>query len=149
MPVKIIPKFKVSDIKKSLMQHKQIIVDAMVRRLQFIGEKFILNGREKGTYQDRTGNLRSSIAYVILFDGKQLSKNFEGATKEGVRFAKKAIADISAKYPQGFAFIGVAGMEYAAAVESRGYDVITSSATIAATSLKNSMKQLQKSLNRL
>ena len=31
-------------------------------------------------------------------------------------------------YPKGMVLIGVAGMGYAAAVESRGYDVITGSA---------------------
>src|SRR5687768_10758084 len=120
MSVKIVPKFTKADIKKMLELKKQRILDAITQRLQRIGEKFVTNARNKtkaeGGFGDITGNLRSSIGYVILYNGAQLNADFDGKTAEGVVFAKKAVADISAKYPTGFCLIVVAGMEYAAAV---------------------------------
>lgn len=147
MPVKITPKFTVTDIRKVILQRKQIILDAVTNRLQRIGEQFVNDARENGSYQDRTGNLRSSIGYVILYNGKQLLRDFDG-TKDGVRFAKKAIADISKKYPTGFILIVVAGAQYAYSVESKGYEVLSMSGIAAAERLKASMKQLQQSINK-
>ena len=156
MSVKIVPKFTKADIRKMLEARKQLILDKITERLQKIGETFVTNAKNNGTmflgpfltsgYKDHTGNLRSSIGYVILYNGAQLNSKIEGEA-EGVRFAKKAIADISLKYPSGFVLIGVAGMDYAAAVESKGFDVISNSATIAAIELRNAMKRFQQSLN--
>jgi len=41
--------------------------------------------------------------------------------------AMNVLDDIAAQYPTGMILVVVAGMEYAAAVESKGYDVITGS----------------------
>jgi hypothetical protein len=139
--IKITPKFTTADIKKMLLQRKQSILDAITLRLQRVGEQFVVEARTNGSYKDRTGNLRGSIGYVILYNGAQLNSNIDG-TVEGVRFAKKAIAEISEKYPTGFVLICVSGMDYSAAVEAKGYDVISSSAIAAAIELKKSLQKL-------
>ena len=94
--------------------------------LQYLGEQFVNNARLSGNYTDRTGNLRSSIGYIILKDGVTVDKNFEGKAK-GKSKAKSVSSEVASQYPKGLVLIGVAGMEYAAYVEAKGFDVITSS----------------------
>jgi len=139
--IKIIPKFTTADIRKMLLQRKQVILDAVLLRLQRVGEQCVIDARNGGSYKDRTGNLRGSIGYVILYNGAQLSDNIEG-TVEGVRFAKKAIAEIKEKYPTGFVLIVVSGMVYSLSVEAKGYSVLTPFANEAAIELKKSLQKL-------
>lgn len=148
MAVKVIPKFTRSDIKKAIAERSKATEQAILARLQRIGERFVANARNKADFTDRTGNLRSSIGYVILKDGVQIFENFQARSggTSGVENAKKVITEAALKFPKGFVIIGVAGMDYAAAVESKGFDVITTSAGIAATSLKESMQQLANKL---
>lgn len=104
--------------------------DKTFKYLIYQGEDFVNNARDNGRYKDRTGNLRSSIGYMILKDGNVMHLNFQksdkGSDREtGLQRAKQYANEIAALYPRGWVLIGVAGMNYAAAVESRGFDVIT------------------------
>ena len=102
--------------------------------LAFIGEKFVNDARNKGEYQDRTSNLRGSIAYDVVENGITKASDYSGGGKgdeESRYFAKKAVNDVifenSLLSDNKLWLIGVAGMEYAAAVESKGFDVVTAS----------------------
>ncbi len=101
--------------------------------LQYAGENFVNNARSNDTYNDQTGNLRSSIGYIILNNGRVVHQNFKlsrsGDDRESGKVeAMNYASELASKYPQGWVLIGFAGMNYAAAVESRGYDVITDAA---------------------
>lgn len=98
-----------------------------LQTLQYMGEEFVNKARLSGNYTDRTGNLRSSIGYIILQDGKTIDSNFEG-NQIGKSQAQSFANEVSFQYPKGFVLIGVAGMKYAAYVEAKGFDVITGSA---------------------
>lgn len=148
----IVPKFTKADITKALNKKKEIIEAAMLQRLLFVGENFIRNVRENANFTDRTGNLRNSAGYIILHNGKVVTKDFKKTVSakgkdEGVKKAQKVANDIAAVYPNGFVLIGVAGMEYAAAVESKGFDVLTGSALIAEDALKKAMTELKNKIN--
>ncbi len=99
--------------------------------LQYHGEEFINKARSNRTYADDTGNLRSSIGYIILYEGKIIRRNFRNSQKgtgrgsEGQGVALDTATEVAKNYPDGWVLIGVAGMNYAAAVEALGYDVIT------------------------
>jgi hypothetical protein len=149
MVVKLVPKFTKVQIQQMLESKIGVIQQAVLSRLQRIGETFVTNARLNGTYKDQTGNLRSSIGYVILKNGEQVFENFEGKTSTGKQTAKSAAQDIASKYPTGYVLIGVAGMEYAAAVESRGYEVITSSSITAREELKTALQGLQKKIEQI
>lgn len=131
-----------------MIERYNAIDQALLLRIQRVAESFVTNARNQADFTDRTGNLRSSIGYIILKNGVNIMENFEQRKDgpDGVQEAKKVADDLKKKYPRGYVLIGVAGMEYAAAVESRGYDVITSSATTAANSLKTSLQQLANKL---
>lgn len=99
----------------------------MIRAFSFVGEEFINKARNLSTYQDQTGNLRASIWYLVLSDGKQKKKSV--ISKKGDdNTSVQMVTTLSAKYKDGIVLIVGAGMEYAAYVEAKGYDVLTGSA---------------------
>lgn len=99
----------------------------LLQTLQYLGEQFVNKARISGNYTDRTGNLRSSVGYIILNNGKIIDSNFQGKQKgknQGISVAN----EVAITHPVGYVLIGVAGMNYAAYVEAKGFDVITGSA---------------------
>jgi hypothetical protein len=142
MAVSLRANFDANSIRQYLLQRQQVIEQAVLLRLQRVGESFITNARNNDTYKDRTGNLRNSIGYVVLKNGEQVAGGFPGSG-EGVSTGEQVIEEISAKFPTGYVLIVVAGMDYAAAVESKGYDVLTSGSKIAVTDLKKSLQALK------
>jgi hypothetical protein len=116
------------------------IEDAIISRLKFIGETCTNNAKANGTYNDITGNLRSSLCYVVLKNGK---------VKTGSEIpsnSKKRIQELIKQYSNGYVLIVLAGMDYAAAVESRGKDVLTASSIIAKAQLKTAIKNFRRTL---
>lgn len=144
MVIKVTPKFTKAQIEGTLRKRVLAVHQAYLERLENAGLEFIKIARSKtkedGGFKDQTGNLRNSIGYVIMKDGKQIigdfkvtakgnpSKNKDGA--DGVEVGKRRATEIAGKYPQGYVLICVAGMHYAAAVESKNKDVITGSSLI-------------------
>ena len=112
------------------------------------GEEFVKYARKKGNYQDRTGNLRSSIGYVIVKDGDILTENYELSEKgserhPGMREAKRLISDLIGVYSKGWVLIGVAAMPYAVYVEAiDNIDVVS----LAADHVEDWIKKQSKTL---
>lgn len=105
--------------------------ERIYKLLQRAGEEFVKIARKKGNYQDHTGNLRSSIGYVIVKDGDILTENYElskdGTDKHtGIREAKRLVSELALVYSDGWVLIGIAAMPYAAYVEAiHNLDVIS------------------------
>lgn len=118
---------------------------AIVETLQRAGEMFVKLARESGSYDNQTGNLRSSIGYVIAYNGKALKDNFQSISgaQSGTAEARQLATKVAAQM-KGFVLIGVAGMQYAAAVESKGFEVISSSSLQAEMFLKKSIQTILK-----
>ncbi len=119
--------FRGKQIESIFNKFDESVHNDILRTLQFVGEEFVNNARLKGNYKDQTSNLRSSIGYIILLDGKVIQNNFSG-NREGQSNGKKVAKEVSQKYPEGYVLIGVAGMNYAAYVEAKNLDVISGSA---------------------
>lgn len=141
----ITPQFTPADIERMLQEKIAKYEEKIVRILRFLGEKCINEAREYGSYQDRTGNLRSSIGYVVLKDGKsiekggfQLTKSGGNGQKEGEAFINKVIS----QYSKGFVLVVVAGMKYASYVEARNYNVLTSAELLAEREVPKLLKAL-------
>lgn len=104
----------------------------MIQVLSYIGEEAVNMARESDPFKDRTGNLRSSIGYVVVKNGKVVKlfvrKAKDDEKGKGVAAGRALVAKLGEEYKEGFMLIVFAGMEYAASVESKGYDVITGSA---------------------
>lgn len=115
---------------KAMKKLQGDIVGKIIKTLAYIGETCVKYAREKGSYQDQTGNLRSSIGYAILVDGKKVSvAGFEEVKtgNMGIETGIYFLNELAKQFNRGIVLIVVAGMDYAAAVESRGYDVLTGS----------------------
>ena len=78
--------------------------ERIYKLLQRAGEEFVKLARKKGNYQDHTGNLRSSIGYVIVKDGDILTENYELSDKKGtdkytgLREAKRLVSELLPLY---------------------------------------------------
>ncbi|WP_066222608.1 HK97 gp10 family phage protein [Formosa haliotis] len=120
------PQFNRNQVQGIVDQFQTDIAKKLIRVLQYAGEQFVNDARKKGNYRDRTGNLRSSIGYMITHDGQTIESNFEGL-EVGQNKAKELANRLAFEHPKGIALFGVAGMEYSAYVEAKGYDVISGS----------------------
>lgn len=130
--------FTPADIRKVFAEKMKAMDANIVNRLIDVGERFVNNARSKGNYTDWTGNLRSSVCYIVQKDGKKRSP---GAIPDE---SKKLISELRSKYLSGYVLIVCTGMNYAAAVESKGKDVLTGSSIIAKAELKRALKTLKK-----
>lgn len=78
-------------------------------------------------FKDQTGNLRSSIGYIIFKDGVPLETFFNKVKNgtEGVKTGEKFAEEVGKGHKEGYLLVVVAGMNYAIYVESKGRDVLT------------------------
>lgn len=129
------PLWKKSDIRKLLDKLGERAEFVIMDLLQRTGEEFVKIARLEGQYDDWTGNLRSSIGYVIVKDGKIIGKDFKLSEKEGTdkqtgkREGEQLAMDLVKTFSKGYVMIGVAGMKYAVFVEAmENKDVLTRAA---------------------
>lgn len=170
-------RFTQSDIQKMFAIRIERIEKAIIDRLSLIGEEYVnaarkkapdsydvvVNGKKTAMHKagprmnfttadtegfiDQTGNLRSSIGYVVLKNGvvkagsafDEIKDGSEGSTK-----GKERIKKLKAKYKTGYVLIVTAGMGYAAAVEAKGYDVLTGSSFEAKAQLEKAKINFKK-----
>lgn len=160
------------DIEKFLERSIQERETIIINRLHRVGLKFVTDARTKTRnilflsrtarpgggvnlgeggqgFFDQTGQLRSSIGYVITKNGVVIESDFttngvnvsgevnntEEGKKEGEEFAEELTKGV-----EGYALICVAGANYAYYVEALGYDVITGSSITAEQNLKKYFK---------
>lgn len=136
-------KFTAAEIHKTMLAKVAKMEKAIEARLIRIGNKFVRDARLNADFTDRTGNLRSSIGYVLIGDGTPIKADFED-TKKGLMGKTKAIeyaTEITSGYNHGYVLVVVAGMEYAARVESHGFDVLTGSSIAATNELTKYFKR--------
>lgn len=136
----LIPQFNMSDINKKVDAFHKRKLRQMFDMLSFVGIRSVEWAKVNGAYMDQTGNLRSSIGYAVIHNGQTVVFESEG-TPLGKLEAGEVIQKLAGQYNTGMVLVVVAGMEYAAAVESKGYDVITGS-TFEAELLLEQMKKL-------
>jgi hypothetical protein len=115
-----------SEIEAYLKQQVERRNQAILYKLASIAEQVANFAKETRGYTDRTGNLVSSTGYVLVQDAKVISGKFESALKgeSGAKQGEAFAAEIAATLPQGIGFVIVAGMNYAAYVEAKGFNVL-------------------------
>lgn len=102
----------------------------------YLGEMCVNEARTQHRYTDRTGNLSSSMGYLVVNNGMIVSRGFNN--KEGEAYAKREVA----AFNRGIVLMVVAGMEYAGYVEAMGLDVLVSSELFAEKQIPVMMKKL-------
>jgi hypothetical protein len=139
--------FNSAESLKELMKEGEEILKLIVEAMKQAGETFVKAARDQpgdhaaGFYQDITTNLRNSVQYMIFKDGELLHES-------GSKFSGQNRSDVQDLVNKsGFQLIGIAGMNYASHVESKGYNVISTQADQCIIDLSEYLKDIEKHVN--
>lgn len=155
----ITPKFTRNDVKGVFDRFLNVIQAKQIERLQRVGEKCLVYARaaHPNDWEDQTGNLRSSVGYMVFVDGVAVHKSpFEQVsarvTRNGVKYdggkqGENLCRKIGAEH-DGVCLVMVAGMNYAVYVESKGRDVLTGAEHMAQDELPKELAQLIANIQR-
>lgn len=121
------------------------VEDAVVYNLSYVGERCVTEARTGHSYTDRTGNLTSSIGYVIVKNGQivmgsSFDKTLNG--REGQENGRQFARSLAAQRTSGISLIVVAGMNYARYVADKGFNVLDSAEILADRLVPGIMEQL-------
>lgn len=144
-----------NDISARFRQFRKAIVEKQIERLQRLGEMCVTQARgvpPSVGFHDQTGNLRSSIGYMVFVDGvpvyqltfEQVSPQAahkDGVTYDGGKKGEAYCREIG-ENTTGVCLVVVAGMDYATYVESKGRDVLTSAEHLAEQELPKQLAEL-------
>lgn len=149
----IVPNFKRADVQKRFDAFLDQIVKQQIKRAQMLGEMCVNHARsipkEQG-FEDQTGNLRSSIGYMVFVDGVAIH-SFYNQVKEGATGVKagEALAKKMGQDQKGVCLIVTAGMNYAIYLEAKGRDVITGAEHLAERELPRMLEKLVTNIQRV
>ena len=108
----------------------------------------LIEARNNKGYMMQTGALTSSTGYQVFVDGVAIHSQFDAASgaeseaaTKGIK-AGQALAEQIGKDTKGVALVVVAGMNYAAYVEARGYNVLSSAEHLAERELPRMLEKL-------
>ena len=143
---------------EDLQRQADKLYKQMINSFILAGEDFVTNAREQmqshtmGQYEDVTANLRNSVGYFIYHDGKLIIGGQAGditGRKPEDKLNSAEIESIQTDAikefikPDGIQLIGLAGMNYASYVESKGYNVISYQADICIVDLSTYLERLE------
>lgn len=112
-------------------------INEKIEFLSKAGEILVKEAVESGNYQDQTGDLRASIGFLVMYGG-QIKKEQFSARPAGTEARSKAIS--TAQGLKGISLVVIAGKNYAAYVESQGYNVLTSAQQLATSLIPKLLK---------
>lgn len=139
-----------SEINAAIQAEKMRVEKLVVRALVYLGEQCIKKVRDRNgedSWFDQSGNLRSSIGYVIAHNGNIIQYSDFSQVRhgsEGAIVGKKLAEELIETYSNDYVLIVVAGMNYAELVESLdNKDVLASTELWATKELPNMMNKLK------
>lgn len=146
-------KFSNNKLDQLLQEIPQILSQEIIRSFSYLGEQCVKRIRDRSgddSWYDQTGNLRSSIGYAVIENGKKIIESAFQSVKptanEGANEGRKMIDELATQYANTYALVVVAGMEYAEYVEAmKGKDVLASTEIWAKREMQ---RYLDKSLER-
>jgi hypothetical protein len=138
--------FTMNDVKRRLQDGIDTIEKAIIQRLMYLGERCLIECRTHHTYTDQTGNLTASMGYIVVANGRIITESPFSGGQEGSKKGEALASELALKHPTGFVLYVVAGMNYAAYVEAKGYNVLTTSEQLAERELPRMLKALTKNI---
>lgn len=141
----------IGDLEKEVVEPLRAEVKNQFAR---IGEEAVNEGRNNHGYTDRTGNLTSSMGFVVASEGNIVTKGGFSGTVVGTETGEQ-IGDTAAARDNQTRLVVVAGMEYASYVEnghtSKNGKYIQGRPVLANAELlvKKRVEELSDDLNRL
>lgn len=121
MPIhQITPQQAVNQYLQQELFKREKVLFHMLSRL---GQECVTEAKNNGGYLDDTGNLRASVGYAVLKNGQVLEassfKNTLGNSNLSEGQSEGLLEKIRNDFQKGWALILLAGMNYAAYVETR------------------------------
>lgn len=150
----VTPNFTKADVKKRIDAFLDMVEQKQIARLQRLGEMCLIEARNNKGYMMQTGALLSSTGYQVFVDGVAIHSQFDAASGAESEAAARGIktgqgiAEQIGKETKGIALVVVAGMNYAAYVEARGYNVLTSAEHLAERELPKMLEKLITNIKR-
>lgn len=145
--------FTKDDVKKRFDAFLDMVERKQIERLQRLGEMCLIEARNNKGYMMQTGALLSSTGYEVFVDGVAIGQ-FDAASgaesnaaAQGIK-AGQDIAEKIGKETKGVALVVVAGMNYAAYVEAKGYNVLSSAEHLAERELPRMLEKLISNIKR-
>ena len=122
-----------ASLKRYFIKSHNIIAREIKRALSRLGVECVKAVRDRSaedSWEDQTGNLRSSIGYAVYNYGKVEIESAFAVVKdgtEGAEVGKQVIEELANLYADTYALVILAGMEYASDVEAiKSKDVLAS-----------------------
>lgn len=146
--------FKVEDVRNNLDAFLKEVHQAQVEMMMELGEKCLIEARMNNGYQMQTGALMSSTGYQVYVDGVAVSSRFDtagGAQSDAATkgmLAGQELAESIGRETSGICLVVVAGMNYAAYVEAKGYNVLSSAEHLAERELPRMVAQLTSDISK-
>lgn len=115
---------KLSEVHDMLMREAERVERLTIRALSNLGEQCVTKIRDRAgdkSWYDQTGNLRSSVGYVIAHNKNIIQYstfNQVNQGSEGVKTGKDLAKELAKRYSNNYVLIVVAGMNYAEFVEA-------------------------------
>lgn len=146
--------FTKDDVRKRFDAFLNEIEKKQIARLQRLGEMCLVEARTNKGYMMQTGALLSSTGYEVFVDGVAIHSQFDAASgaesnaaETGIK-SGQSIAETIGKGTKGIALVVVAGMNYAAYVEAKGYNVLSSAEHLAERELPRMLEKLISNIKR-
>lgn len=147
--------FTQEQLKRRFNAFLAMVKKKQIARMQRLGEMCLIEARNNKGYMMQTGALLSSTGYTIFVDGVALHSQFDAASgaesnaaQNGIK-AGQALAEKVGKNTKGVALVVVAGMDYAAYVEAKGYNVLSSAEHLAQRELPRMLEELIQTINKV
>lgn len=136
------PVFPKGTVAERVLEFQGRVEEATIYMLRYLGEELAAYAKDLHSYTDRTGNLTNSIGYAVVRRGTIIHRGGNTLPGDGDDAALKAATAYARTLDGTFSLIIVAGMNYAAYVEAKGYNVILPAELRAKTEVPKAMDHI-------
>ena len=131
----------INDLKKSIKVLENKIMDS----LTIVAEELMIDANIHKGYDNKSGNLSSSIGCGIIKNGSILRiVGFNGSTEgkiKGIKFLNDTVLGLSKNV--NYQIVMIAGMYYSTYVENMGYNVLSITEINAKTIMMRELKKIK------
>lgn len=144
---------KLDELHRMMMEEAERVERLTIRALSYLGEQCVNRVRDRSgdkSWYDQSGNLRSSVGYVIAHNGSIIRYSDFNQVKqgsEGVKTGKDLAEELVKRYSNDYVLVVVAGMNYAEHVEAmENKDVLASTELWATSQVPKMLEKLKKQI---
>lgn len=122
----------IKELQARLKERGGLLRKTLEQKLLQLCEDAVTHAKKNKGYKDRKANLKNSISFALFYDGELLIRHESNIPKpEEDKYGQEQVKDNLDAYissgvvaPKGFTLAIVAGMNYGAKVQAKGYNVL-------------------------